>query len=346
MQSCIPFGLKRRKNDGPTSSSMNDGAATNAKTGGAYDNPHFSSDDEMSLPAQPFKDYKSTTLPPAAAVGLNDAALATRLKGLGTKGNSWCARGVRESLNALFGRGPDSGPDAKDYGDYLKNWRTQGASYRSIGAFEGTQFQDYDVRVLQPSSQGHPAGHVEIFYKGHWYSDFQQRGSLWDTSKARYTSQQVYRLTPNTVAWMLHDALEWTLARAYPSATAEGQDGLLSSSKRLMAQAKDSKGTLFAIVDEDRNQGTTTVIYKVVAGKRVQIAEDQESAYIALDRIEDRKLAAALADDLVARWIKVAGRDFVAKRVSTSVLFFESEKEAYLRAGLSLPKDYKISVEE
>jgi hypothetical protein len=293
-------------------------------------------------------DYRARRANAAALSGLNQSGLASRLNVMTTKSSSMCARGVRLSLNRLFGRGPGGGPDARKYGSYLSNWSTPSAHYRSIGAYEGDEFQDYDVRVLQPSSLGNPAGHVEIFYQGKWYSDFAQRGSLWNTAKHRYRSQQVYRLVPKAVAWLIEQmirAAEGLLPAAQAAETNESNNKPKAGQHHVLAEIKDEAGATWSLVDEDRGDSTASRVYKSIGDKNVMTAEDENSPYLALSRLTNADVARRLADSLVASWIKAEGRETVQKRVKASPLFYENEKEAYLRAGLVLPKSYKLSAD-
>ncbi len=129
---------------------------------------------------------------------MNLAAFERRLADLPEQSQNMCAQGVRKSLLALFGSNPPKMgdgdyPDAHQYNEhFMRNWRTGSPSqcYRKAGAGGGKP-KDLDIRVLH-SGQGAGAigkyGHIEIFYKGRWYSDFNQGGSLTTGRSVRYST--------------------------------------------------------------------------------------------------------------------------------------------------------------
>ena len=124
---------------------------------------------------------------------LHVEAFESRLKSLGTGSQGMCAQGVRKSLNALFGDGPDNGPNAKNYSeDFLQHWRTENLCYKYDK--DNSAPRNYDVRVLEGNASP-TYGHIEIYYNGRWYSDFQQGASLWDNGLNSFDKKRVYRLS-------------------------------------------------------------------------------------------------------------------------------------------------------
>lgn len=128
---------------------------------------------------------------------LNIQALNERLKNpkkpFPTSGIDKCAAGVRRTLNTLFGVVLPDGPDAKDFDErYLSEWETPQSKYLPTGSDSP---QEYDIRVLQPlpGSGANPAGHIEIYIGGVWYSDHQQGGSYLGD---KYGNPKTFRLTP------------------------------------------------------------------------------------------------------------------------------------------------------
>lgn len=148
---------------------------------------------------------------------LNEEGLKRRLESMTTQGSNSCARGVRQSLNELFGKHPDYGDsdnnrfkkgsiNAKEYDErILSQWETESAKYKKMSDsnFNGP-FSNFDVRVLKPSGSCSSEavnnyGHIEFYYNGKWYSDFAQGNySGWDSNNQTncYASQSVYRLSP------------------------------------------------------------------------------------------------------------------------------------------------------
>jgi hypothetical protein len=101
-----------------------------------------------------------------------------------------CAKGVRQTLNAIFGKDPSYGDigkgasiNAKDYDEeVLSQWQTKDKKYRLISTSETPQ--NYDIRVYRPNGScpkdGSLAeyGHIEIYIDGAWYSDHKQVGTM------------------------------------------------------------------------------------------------------------------------------------------------------------------------
>ena len=150
---------------------------------------------------------------------LNEEAFAQHLLALGNDSHNKCAQGVRESLNVLFGKNTDYGLDshnngkpAKDFNEaHLGKWRKGNSCFKEAYHDNKDSYQNYDVRVLLPKNEikenKQPFeiyGHIELYYNGNWYSDFNQGGSIWDNevayakgdpSKNHYGSSKLYRLS-------------------------------------------------------------------------------------------------------------------------------------------------------
>jgi hypothetical protein len=121
---------------------------------------------------------------------------------------SSCAKGVRQSLNVLFGKYEDYG-ESKPKGTHalsynenvLAKWQTKTQHFIPIPD-PGKKYKDFDIRVMQPlptcsNKDAAIYGHIELYYNGTWYSDFKQAGSAWENNhKSKcYKSMTIYRLT-------------------------------------------------------------------------------------------------------------------------------------------------------
>ncbi len=138
---------------------------------------------------------------PGDIPGLNIQAFESYLRSLPGESRAQCAKGVRLAMSALFGtqppRRPDGDfPDAHEYSaHYLRNWRVDEPSlcYRRATLSGGTP-KNFDIRVIdneQGSGPLYTYGHIELHYKGKWYSDHRQKGSIVTGRSARYVT---YRL--------------------------------------------------------------------------------------------------------------------------------------------------------
>ncbi|MDD2676851.1 MAG: hypothetical protein PHP75_05215 [Methylacidiphilaceae bacterium] len=102
-----------------------------------------------------------------------------------------CARAVRVAVEELTGRKLERRDYAKEYGEPLLK---TGCYVRSSA---NVQPRNYDVRILLPKRRNH-YGHIEVFYRGTWYSDFRQPGSLWTVWPKEYSRIQHYRFVAQT----------------------------------------------------------------------------------------------------------------------------------------------------
>ncbi len=102
-----------------------------------------------------------------------------------------CARAVRVAVEELTGRKLERRDYAKEYGDPLLK---TGCYVRTSA---NVMPRNYDVRILLPRRQNH-YGHIEIFYRGRWYSDFRQPASLWTVWPKEYSRIQHYRFVTQT----------------------------------------------------------------------------------------------------------------------------------------------------
>ena len=105
-----------------------------------------------------------------------------------------CAKGVRETLVALYG--PQYAwsldrPDVTRTGGNFKEVLDNGGGYDAIPEPADGRYQTGDVRILGNAGKGH----VEVYVDGTWSSDFmQQRTSLHNVGEnRRYTTSQLYR---------------------------------------------------------------------------------------------------------------------------------------------------------
>jgi len=147
------------------------------------------------------KDAAAMGQGPGEIPGLNISAFESYLRSLPNESRAQCAKGVRLAMSTLFGTQPPRRldgdyPDAHEYSaHYLKNWRVDEASlcYRRAVLSGGTP-QNFDIRVIdneQGSGPIYQYGHIELYYKGKWYSDHRQKGSIVGGRGARYVT---YRL--------------------------------------------------------------------------------------------------------------------------------------------------------
>lgn len=102
-----------------------------------------------------------------------------------------CARAVRVAVEELTGKKLDRRDYAKEYGVPL----LKTGCYVQSSA--NAQPRNYDVRILLPRKRSH-CGHIEVFYRGNWYSDFRQPGSLWNVWPKEYSRIQHYRFVGRT----------------------------------------------------------------------------------------------------------------------------------------------------
>ncbi|QSR85110.1 hypothetical protein [Methylacidimicrobium sp. B4] len=114
-----------------------------------------------------------------------------------------CARAVRVAVEELTGKKLERRDYAKEYGEPLLK---TGCYVKSSAR---VQPRNYDVRILLPRKRSH-CGHIEVFYRGNWYSDFRQPGSLWNVWPKEYARIQHYRFvgraSPAPVAYSVPPA--------------------------------------------------------------------------------------------------------------------------------------------
>lgn len=298
-----------------------------------------------------YSDFSENRVPRSTlsvAQGLNEDAFRSFIGGLKARSSGLCAKHVRMALNKLFGRGPDGGPSAKNYNErVLSQWQTKDAQYKKVE--DNGSFQDFDIRVLQPSRRGNPHGHIEIYYKGQWYSDFKQGGSLWDYNSGNYIEASTYRLTPKTSAMNFFEKLEMIASLILPKAFAEdgsNENTTLNQKQRevILAKVRDKEGVDWILVNQEVGDFSFPTLYKLSKGKKVKVDQDNKSPYLLLNRLEDKKLAHAIASNLVEQWIKDEGRENVEKVIGSRRNFFELEVEALKKLGIKTPKEYKILI--
>jgi hypothetical protein len=289
--------------------------------------------------------YKTLYPPPELTRELNIEAFE-RAKGRSSYGKpGYCAAGVRETLNALFGKNVPNGPNAKDYNEkILAQWRTSNACYKP--AYDsGTAFQNFDIRVLKPKNS-REYGHIEIFYEGKWYSDFIQDASLWSGSNGKYKAKSLYRLSHCAPRAQFRELIHWIASCLLSSAHA--QNMAWASAKpstrpaKLLAEARDSNNVKWLIKDVAIGEGSKYVLYKVQVNGEVAVLENLNSIYSLIHSIEDKKLQIALAKNSLNKWIDSDGKEEVQKYILNSEAFTDIQREVYVEAGFKLPKDYII----
>jgi hypothetical protein len=208
-----PKGTSDQINNSVNGLSVTDAPSNNVKNLGDY----YQASGGTSSPS-PTNEYGNpkynNTSSVAPSAGLNSLAVDQRLDSMSTQGQNSCAKGVRQTLNALFGKDSGYGDStykegvvsAKLYDEkVLSQWQTPDSKYKKLNSFDTGSYKNYDVRVLKPTGRcGNEAvdkhGHIEFFYNGNWYSDYKQNGSSYENDKSRstrcYASQTTYRLSP------------------------------------------------------------------------------------------------------------------------------------------------------
>ncbi len=285
----------------------------------------------------------------APVEGLNVLAFEKRLASLPEQGSGYCARGVRQSLNALFGQGPANGPNAKDYSEkYLSHWRTKDSCFKQqSGSLQPPK--DFDIKVMPPSRGNSNAyGHIEIFYKGRWYSDFQQKSSLYGrhysnprTYRLNSCSDQKAHLHPRSLRdQVIFAAVNFTSkALSYlieDARASEGPDSKPQPPHELSRVSIKQGAVDWRLIDRTRNQGTVFILEKVAEGKTQQVDSDTNSAFVLLEK-NQRKLGAVakkLAAAYVADWIAQEGKSSVQAIVDEQFEITPLQREAYLKNGL------------
>jgi hypothetical protein len=302
--------------------------------------------------------------PDTVSEGLNIAAFEQRLKSLPSTGAGFCAKGVRLSLNALFGGGPANGPNAKDYNEkVLRNWRTADSCYQEVPNVKRVH-QDFDIRVLQPGKgSSNIYGHIEIFYQGSWYSDFNQKKSLFGRNYSSYSTYRLGRCAESiaheprsrggrraalyVLAWALN--LVTTEASAFERLGERGDSSPSADSKSAPSSDIHSvsvrvAGVVWRLVDRTLNQGTVYVLEKGVGKSRREVARDTNSAFVLLEG--QRKVIGAaapkLADAYVRDWIRSDGKAAVQEVVSQLESVTALERDAYAKNGLKLADSVAI----
>jgi hypothetical protein len=208
-----PTATSDQNNNSANGLSVTDSTSNNAKNLGDYF--QASGGNSSPNPTQTYenpRDNDTSSIAPSA--GLSPLALDYRLDSMSAQGQNSCAKGVRQTLNALFGKDPGYGDStykngvvsAKLYDEkVLSQWQTPDSKYKKLNSSDTGSNKNYDVRVLKPTGRcGNEAvdkhGHIEFFYNGKWYSDYKQNGSSYENDKSRstrcYASQTTYRLSP------------------------------------------------------------------------------------------------------------------------------------------------------
>ncbi|GEM_PF-2857902 len=136
---------------------------------------------------EPCKKIKYLTPPGPNVVVVNKKEFESYLPKRRKTSGGMCARVVRTCIEKLIGRPLDRKDYAKEYGEVL----VKTGLYREQPP--NSQPRDFDVHILYPRKKSH-YGHMEIYYKGKWYSDFYQKASLWQLWPKEYSKVKLYRL--------------------------------------------------------------------------------------------------------------------------------------------------------
>jgi hypothetical protein len=270
--------------------------------------------------------------------GLNVNGFAKRLKNLPLNSGGYCARGVRGSLNILFGHGPEGGPPAKEYDqNFLSNWRKNNSCFKKTS--DSGDFQNYDIRVLEPKDSSH-AGHIEIYFDGKWYSDFQQKLSLWNNGVSKYKSKTFFRLSDCSRRTSFIKAFLKALGEGIISESCAntpnitfGEDKPIVASDLLLAEDKEWK-----IKEVTFNQGFHYILFK---GEEI-ITRDSNSPFILIDKIQDESLRKALVKDTLEKWIQKEGRPKVQEYILELEAMTKLQKESLTALGFTLPFNIEI----
>lgn len=134
-----------------------------------------------------------TSPPPASSVhggGTENSSADAFANSLPSKSGGQCAQYGRQLVGKItgdsyFNQGVGNG-GAASAGSYLTD-----SGHFTPSADNGV-YNNGDTRLYQGGRQGY--GHWETYYKGNWYSDFQQQGPLTSNVGKNYSSAQLYRL--------------------------------------------------------------------------------------------------------------------------------------------------------
>lgn len=288
--------------------------------------------------AKPTPRPKAYPTYPKDARGLNVNDFANRLNNLSYDSGGYCARGVRKSLNILFGHGPGGGPPAKEYDQaFLSNWRKGNSCFKK--ARDTADFQNYDIRVLEPKDSNH-AGHIEIYFDGKWYSDFQQELSLWNNGVSKYKSKTFFRLSDCSRRTSFIKAFLKALGEGLLSESCAntpnitfGEDKPITAPDLLLAEAKE-----WQIKEVTVNQGFHYILFN---GEEI-ITRDSNSPFILIDKIQDESLRKALVKDTLDKWIQNEGRTKVQDYILELEVMTALQKESLTDLGFSIPLNIEI----
>jgi hypothetical protein len=279
---------------------------------------------------------------------LNTEAFEAHLAGLSKTSQSDCALLVRKGLEKLFGAFIGGQGHAYQFNVATLNKfaSKKGLAYTTFSSDQTPPFQDYDVQVSQPKRGRSTYGHIEIFYKGRWYSDFPQNNSLWYSSPERYSTMKIYRLSEaGGIAMFLRRGFEIASAWIIPTANAaEGDSKKIKASRSEVANAQDKAGASWKVIEDVRGEVPTYLLYREKAGKSELVVSDSEAFFFLLYKAPELAPINDLADRFVDRWVKQDGKDSVQNKISQIRGLIEIQRDAYVRAGFELPTRYNLLV--
>jgi|GEM_PF-4898719 len=299
-----------------------------------------------SAPEAEASSYESVPLDAETTELLNVAAFERSLNNLPSRSRSKCALYVRYGLEKLFGAKIGGQGDAYQYNVATLNKfaSKKGLRYQDFSGGQTPPFQDFDVRVSQPKRGGSRWGHIEMFYKGRWYSDFKQRRSLWDNDEdgSYYSSMKIYRLGKPATLSLLIEHIEMIADWIVPSAFAEPSHPEEAPVRSVAAEARDKAGVEWKIEKIVAGEVPKFELYRSTAGKKILVSTDEESFFLLLNAAASSVPVDSLADNFIKKWIARDGKDAAQKRVSKFTGLLEVQRDAYVRAGFELPVNYNL----
>ncbi|MEO5666793.1 MAG: hypothetical protein ABIR96_01905 [Bdellovibrionota bacterium] len=292
--------------------------------------------------------YESIPIDDRTKAKLDIAGFERGLAKLSEHSGGQCAEGTRKSLENLF----DNHIGGQGHADQwsvtsLNNFAEKKGLHYSEVPPNTAAFQDFDVRMMQPNKavQGSVHGHVEIFYKGRWYSDFKETQSQWDANRTRYRDMTIFRLGDGSgIAMYLRRGFENFAALLLPSAWAEEKKSKpAESSLDLIATTQDKAGTTWKVAAPKNTDAMTYMLYRNKPQHEV-VASDSEGFFLLLNKAPGAAPVAALGDDFMRRWVVRDGKASVQKQILEITGLIEVQRDAYVRNGFELPKKYSLII--
>ena len=342
---CKPTGTSSRAREVAASAYIDEGApSSSSHQGAASASGNLSV--EMPTTQHDGGSYESIPLSDNIKPLLDIASFEAHVQGLADTSGGDCALGVREGLEKLFGNPIGGQGDAWQYNkDVLDKFASKkGLYYADVDRNSTPPFQDFDVQVLQPTEGGSEFGHVEVFYKGRWYSDFKQDMSLADSSRQNYSTIQVFRLSGGLgVAMFIRREMLTLINWLIPSASADSKKSKSKAPVRRKTLAEISDKTLksWRVVESWNGEIPTYLLYRQAKTTEL-VATNSEGFFLLLNAAPDASPVESLADDFLKRRSEQHGRATLQAEILDTKGLLEIQRDAYVRAGYELPKKYNL----